>query len=119
MKLITAVIKPFRMEEVKEAIVAAGAEGATLREVRGFGRQKGQIEISQGSESCIDWLPKFEVTVAVPDELKDAVVSAIIKAANHDKIGDGKIFVTTLDEAIRIRTRETGDVALRDPTVTE
>lgn len=119
MKLITAVIKPFRMEEVKEAIVAAGAQGATCTEVKGFGRQKGQTEIYRGSEYEIDWLPKVKIEVAVSDELKDAVVAAIIKAANFGKIGDGKIFVLPIGEAIRIRTGETGDVALHDPRVTE
>jgi len=112
MKLITAIIKPFKMEEVKEALAATGIEGMTVTEVKGFGRQKGHTEIYRGSEYTVDFLPKVKLEVAVPSELSAKTIETIVKAARTGKIGDGKIFVTELEEAIRIRTDERGDVAL-------
>ena len=112
MKLITAIIKPFKMEEVKEALAATGIEGMTVTEVKGFGRQKGHTEIYRGSEYTVDFLPKVKLEVAVPGELAAKTIETIVKAARTGKIGDGKIFVTELEDAIRIRTDERGDVAL-------
>lgn len=112
MKLITAIIKPFKMEEVKEALAATGIEGMTVTEVKGFGRQKGHTEIYRGSEYTVDFLPKVKLEVAVPSELAAKTIETIVKAARTGKIGDGKIFVTELEDAIRIRTDERGDVAL-------
>jgi len=112
MKLITAIIKPFKSDDVREALSELGISGMTLTEVKGFGRQKGHTELYRGAEYVIDFLPKVKLEVAVPDELSDAVVEAICKAANSGQIGDGKIFVSALEQTIRIRTGETGNDAL-------
>jgi nitrogen regulatory protein P-II 1 len=112
MKLITAIIKPFKLEAVKEALTAIGVEGMTVTEVKGFGRQKGHTEIYRGSEYTVDFLPKAKIEIAVIDDMKDKVITAIAAAAKTGKIGDGKIFVTPLDEVIRIRTEEHGDAAV-------
>jgi nitrogen regulatory protein PII len=112
MKLITAIIKPFKLEAVKEALTALGVEGMTVTEVKGFGRQKGHTEIYRGSEYTVDFLPKAKVEVAVSDDLKDKVVVAITNAAKTGKIGDGKIFVTHIEDMIRIRTDEHGEAAM-------
>ena len=112
MKLIIAIIKPFKLEEVKEALAAAGIEGMTVTEVKGFGRQKGHTEIYRGSEYTVDFLPKVKVEVAVPDDIAGKAIDAIAKAAKTGKIGDGKIFVSSVDEAIRIRTEEKGEAAV-------
>ena len=112
MKLITAIIKPFKSDEVREALSELGVSGMTLTEVKGFGRQKGHTELYRGAEYQIDFLPKAKLEVAVEDSLADQVVEAICKIANTGKIGDGKIFVSNLDQTIRIRTGETGNDAL-------
>ncbi len=112
MKLITAIIKPFKLEEVKEALSEIGIEGMTVTEVKGFGRQKGHTEIYRGSEYTVDFLPKVKLEIAVADDTVGKTVETIIKAAKTGKIGDGKIFVTPLDEVIRIRTDERGDAAI-------
>ena len=112
MKLIIAIIKPFKLEEVKEALAAAGVEGMTVTEVKGFGRQKGHTEIYRGSEYTVDFLPKVKLEIAVDDSQTDAVIEAIRSSANTGKIGDGKIFVTPLEQVIRIRTGESGPDAL-------
>jgi nitrogen regulatory protein P-II 1 len=112
MKLIIAVIKPFKLEEVKEALAKIGVEGMTVTEVKGFGRQKGHTEIYRGSEYTVDFLPKIKLEIVTPDDRADAAIAAIIKAAKTGKIGDGKVFVSTVNEAIRIRTDEKGDKAL-------
>src|SRR3954470_8486915 len=108
MKLIIAIIKPFKLEEVKEALSAAGIEGMTVTEVKGFGRQKGHTEIYRGSEYTVDFLPKVKLEVAVSDEQAGKVVGAIQNSAKTGKIGDGKIFVVPLDQIVRIRTGESG-----------
>ncbi len=112
MKLIIAVIKPFKLEEVKEALAAAGIEGMTVTEVKGFGRQKGHTEIYRGSEYTVDFLPKVKIEVAVSDEVAGKAIDAIAKAAKTGKIGDGKIFVVPLEEIVRIRTDERGESAV-------
>jgi nitrogen regulatory protein PII len=112
MKLITAIIKPFKADDVREALSALGVSGMTLTEVKGFGRQKGHTELYRGAEYVIDFLPKVKLEIAVSDELSDQVVEAICKAANSGQIGDGKIFVSNLEQTIRIRTGETGNDAL-------
>ncbi len=112
MKKIEAIIKPFRLTDVKDALNEIGIQGLTVSEVKGFGRQKGHTEIYRGSEYTVDFLPKIKIETAVPDNVKDAAVAAIIKAAKTGKIGDGKIFVSTLEEVIRIRTEERGDSAV-------
>ena len=112
MKLIVAVIKPFRLEEVKDALAAVGVEGLTVSEVKGFGRQKGHTEIYRGNEYTVDFLPKAKLEIAVPDELVGAVVEAIASAARTGKIGDGKIFVLPLEDVVRIRTGERGEAAV-------
>jgi nitrogen regulatory protein P-II 2 len=112
MKMIKAVIKPFKLDEVRDALTAVGIEGMTVSEVRGFGRQKGHTELYRGAEYVVDMLPKIEVEVVVPDARADTVVEAIRKAANTGRIGDGKIFVTQVLDAIRIRTGERGEEAL-------
>jgi nitrogen regulatory protein P-II 1 len=112
MKLITAIIKPFKLEEVKDALSTVGIEGMTVTEVKGFGRQKGHTEIYRGSEYTVDFLPKVKLEVAVGDDLVGKIVDTIVKSAKTGKIGDGKIFVTPLDEVIRIRTEERGDAAI-------
>src|SRR5881397_2077170 len=108
MKKIEAVIKPFKLEDVKEALAAVGVEGMTVCEVKGFGRQKGHTEIYRGSEYTVDFLPKLKVEIVLADADTDAAVAAILKAAKTGKIGDGKIFVSSVDEAVRIRTEERG-----------
>ncbi|MDQ3259454.1 MAG: P-II family nitrogen regulator [Burkholderiales bacterium] len=112
MKLISAVIKPFKLDEVREALSAIGVQGITVTEVKGFGRQKGHTELYRGAEYVVDFLPKIKIDVAVKTELLDQVIEAIEKAANTGKIGDGKIFVFELEQVIRIRTGETGADAL-------
>lgn len=112
MKLITAVIKPFKLEAVKEALTAVGIEGMTVTEVKGYGRQKGHTEIYRGSEYTVDFLPKAKIEIAVTDDMKEKAVMAITAAAKTGKIGDGKIFVVPLEEVIRIRTEEHGDSAI-------
>jgi nitrogen regulatory protein P-II 1 len=112
MKLIIAIIKPFKLEEVKEALAAAGIEGMTVTEVKGFGRQKGHTEIYRGSEYTVDFLPKVKLEVAVGDETAGKAVDTIVKAAKTGKIGDGKVFVLPMDEVVRIRTDERGESAV-------
>ena len=112
MKLITAIIKPFKADEVREALSDVGVSGVTLSEVKGFGRQKGHTELYRGAEYTIDFLPKIKIEIAVKDDLVDQVKNAIIKSASSGKIGDGKIFVSPIDEVIRIRTGETNEDAL-------
>jgi len=112
MKLIIAIIKPFKLEEVKEALAAAGIEGMTVTEVKGFGRQKGHTEIYRGSEYTVDFLPKVKLEVAVSDDVAAKAIDAIAKAARTGKIGDGKIFVVPLEEVVRIRTDERGEKAV-------
>jgi nitrogen regulatory protein P-II 1 len=112
MKKIEAIIKPFKLEDVKEALAEIGIEGMTVTEVKGFGRQKGHTEIYRGSEYTVDFLPKIKIETVVADTVKDAAVAAIIKAAKTGKIGDGKIFVTAIEEATRIRTDEKGESAV-------
>jgi len=112
MKKIEAIIKPFKLEEVKEALSGLGIEGMTVSEVKGFGRQKGHTEIYRGSEYTVDFLPKIKVEVVVTDPQLNEAVDAIVKAAKTGKIGDGKVFVSTVEEVIRIRTEETGEKAV-------
>ena len=112
MKLIVAIIKPFKLEEVKEALTASGIEGMTVTEVKGFGRQKGHTEIYRGSEYTVDFLPKVKLEVAVPNELVAKTVDLIVKAAKTGKIGDGKIFVSSIEQIVRIRTGETDEAAV-------
>jgi nitrogen regulatory protein P-II 2 len=112
MKLVTAIIKPFRLDDVRNALNEEGVHGMTVTEVKGFGRQRGHTELYRGAEYVVDFLPKSKVEVAVDDDLVDRVIEAIINAAKTGKVGDGKIFVTSLEQAIRIRTGETGDSAL-------
>ena len=112
MKKIEAVIKPFKLEEVKDALAEVGIEGMTVTEVKGFGRQKGHTEIYRGSEYTVDFLPKIKLEVVVADEVAEGAVKAITSAAHTGKIGDGKVFLSSIDEAIRIRTDETGNEAL-------
>jgi nitrogen regulatory protein PII len=112
MKLITAIIKPFKLDDVREALSDIGITGITVTEVKGFGRQKGHTELYRGAEYVVDFLPKVKVEVAVTEALLEQAVDCIIKAANTGKIGDGKIFVTNLEQAIRIRTGETGEQAI-------
>jgi nitrogen regulatory protein P-II 2 len=112
MKLITAVVKPFRLDDVRNALAEVGVQGMTVTEVKGFGRQRGHTELYRGAEYVVDFLPKVKVEVAVTDELVDRVVEAIIEAAKTGKVGDGKIFITNMDQVYRIRTGETGDQAI-------
>jgi len=112
MKKIEAIIKPFKLEEVKEALADLGIEGMTVSEVKGFGRQKGHTEIYRGSEYTVDFLPKIKIEVVVSDPVVESALAAIVKSAKTGKIGDGKVFVSPVDEAIRIRTDETGDKAI-------
>ena len=112
MKLIIAVIRPFKLDEVREALGEVGVSGLTVTEVKGFGRQKGHTELYRGAEYVVDFLPKIKIETVVPDERLEAVVEAIQVAAGTGKIGDGKIFVSPVDQAIRIRTGETGDDAV-------
>jgi nitrogen regulatory protein P-II 2 len=112
MKLITAIIKPFKLDEVREALSAIGVQGLTVTEVKGFGRQKGHTELYRGAEYVVDFLPKVKVEAAVADDVVDRVIEAIEAAARTGKIGDGKIFVSPLEQVVRIRTGETGQDAL-------
>jgi len=112
MKLISAVIKPFKLDDVREALSEIGVQGVTVSEVKGFGRQKGHTELYRGAEYVVDFLPKIKLEVAVPSDLEDQVVEAITRAAGTGKIGDGKIFVYDLGQVVRIRTGETGVAAL-------
>jgi len=112
MKKIEAIIKPFKLEDVKEALAGLGVEGMTVSEVKGFGRQKGHTEIYRGSEYTVDFLPKLKLEVVLADASTQAAVDAIIKAAKTGKIGDGKIFVSSIENAVRIRTEETGEKAV-------
>jgi nitrogen regulatory protein PII len=112
MKKVEAIIKPFKLEEVKEALAGVGVEGMTVSEVKGFGRQKGHTEIYRGSEYTVDFLPKIKVEVVLPDKLVAEVVEAVVKAAKTGKIGDGKVFISPIENAIRIRTEETGEKAV-------
>jgi nitrogen regulatory protein P-II 2 len=112
MKLVTAIIKPFKLDDVREALSDMGVQGVTVTEVKGFGRQKGHTELYRGAEYVVDFLPKVKIEAAVDDALVDQVIEAISNSANTGKIGDGKIFVVNLEQAIRIRTGETGPEAL-------
>ena len=112
MKMITAIIKPFKLDDVRHALHEAGVEGMTVIEVKGFGRQKGHTELYRGAEYVVDFLPKIKLEVAVSSDQVDRVIEAIISAANTGKIGDGKVFVTSLEQVVRIRTGETGRDAL-------
>ena len=112
MKLVTAIIKPFKLDDVREALSEIGVQGITVTEVKGFGRQKGHTELYRGAESVVDFLPKVMVEAAVATDMTDKVIEAISNAANTGKIGDGKIFVSSLEQTVRIRTGETGPEAL-------
>ena len=112
MKLITAIIKPFKLDEVREALSERGVEGLTISEVKGFGRQKGHTELYRGAEYQVDFLPKIKIEIAVSDDLLESAIDAIATSAHTGSIGDGKIFVTTIDNVIRIRTGETGNEAI-------
>ena len=112
MKLVTCIIKPFKLDDVREALSEVGVQGMTVIEVKGFGRQKGHTELYRGAEYVVDFLPKVKIEVALEEDLLDKVIAAISKAANTGKVGDGKIFVTTLEEVVRIRTGETGPEAV-------
>jgi nitrogen regulatory protein PII len=112
MKLISAIIKPFKLEEVKEALAEIGIEGMTVTEVKGFGRQKGHTEIYRGSEYTVDFLPKVKIEIAVSSDIAEKAVETIVAAAKTGKIGDGKIFVIPIEESVRIRTDERGDAAI-------
>ena len=112
MKMVTAIIKPFKLDDVREALAEVGVQGITVTEVKGFGRQKGHTELYRGAEYVVDFLPKMKIELAVSAELLEQVVEALTSVARTGKIGDGKIFVTDLEQAIRIRTGETGDEAL-------
>ena len=112
MKKIDAIIKPFKLEEVKEALASVGVQGLTVSEAKGFGRQKGHTEIYRGSEYTVDFLPKIKVEVVVPNSLAQQAVDAIVRAARTGKIGDGKVFVSNVESAIRIRTEESGEEAV-------
>jgi nitrogen regulatory protein P-II 2 len=112
MKLITAIIRPFKLDDVRDALAQAGATGMTVTEVKGYGRQKGHTELYRGAEYVVDFVPKIRIEVAVEDAQTEAVLEAICEAARTGKVGDGKIFVSALDQAVRIRTGESGDEAL-------
>ena len=112
MKLVSAIIKPFKLQEVREALVEAGVEGLTITEVKGYGRQKGHTEMYRGAEYSVDTLPKIKLDILVDDEKTQNVVDVIVKIANTGKIGDGKIFISSVDDVIRIRTGETGSEAI-------
>ena len=112
MKLVTAIVKPFRLDDVRNALSEAGIQGMTVSEVKGFGRQRGHTELYRGAEYVVDFLPKAKIEIAVSDDMAERVVDAIIAAAKTGKVGDGKIFVTNLEQVWRIRTGETGDGAL-------
>lgn len=112
MKLITAIIKPFKLDDVREALSEVGVQGMTVTEVKGFGRQKGHTELYRGAEYVVDFLPKVKIETAVGDDMLEQAIEAITKSANTGKVGDGKIFVTALEEVVRIRTGETGAEAV-------
>ena len=112
MKLVTAIIKPFKLDDVREALSEIGIQGMTVTETKGFGRQKGHTELYRGAEYVVDFLPKIKLEAAIADDKVDDVISSITKAAGTGKIGDGKIFVSSLEQVVRIRTGETGDEAL-------
>jgi nitrogen regulatory protein P-II 2 len=112
MKLVSAIIKPFRLDDVRNALSEVGVAGMTVTEVKGFGRQRGHTELYRGAEYVVDFLPKTKIDIAVPDNLVDQVIEAVANSAQTGKVGDGKIFVTSLEQAVRIRTGETGDGAL-------
>jgi nitrogen regulatory protein P-II 2 len=112
MKLITAIVKPFKLDDVREALSEIGVQGITVTEVKGFGRQKGHTELYRGAEYVVDFLPKVKIEAAVADSVVDQTIEAITKAANTGKIGDGKVFVAPLEEVVRIRTGETGEDAI-------
>ena len=112
MKIITAIIKPFKLDDVRQALGEIGVQGLTVAEVKGFGRQKGHTELYRGAEYVVDFLPKVKLEVAIDDDLVDQVIDAITSSANTGKIGDGKIFVTNLEQVVRIRTGESGPAAL-------
>ena len=112
MKKIEAIIKPFKLEDVKEALSGLGVEGMTVSEVKGFGRQKGHTEIYRGSEYTVDFLPKIKLDIVLPDAKVDEAIGVIVKAAKTGKIGDGKVFVSSVEEAVRIRTEEKGEAAV-------
>ncbi len=112
MKFVTAIIKPFKLDDVRDALAEVGVQGVTVTEVKGFGRQKGHTELYRGAEYVVDFLPKVKIEVAIDSKMLDRVIEAITKAARTDKIGDGKIFVTDLEHVVRIRTGETGKDAL-------
>lgn len=112
MKLVTAIVKPFKLDDVREALSEIGVQGITVTEVKGFGRQKGHTELYRGAEYVVDFLPKVKIDIAVKADMLDQVIEAVTKAANTGKIGDGKIFVSALEQAIRIRTGESGPDAL-------
>ena len=112
MKKVEAIIKPFKLDEVKEALQEAGIQGLSVTEVKGFGRQKGHTELYRGAEYVVDFLPKVKIEVILSDDMVDTAIEAIVAAARTDKIGDGKIFVSPIEQAIRIRTGETGDDAV-------
>ncbi len=112
MKMVTAIVKPFKLDDVREALSKIGVQGITVTEVKGFGRQKGHTELYRGAEYVVDFLPKVKIETAVSDEIVENVIDAITNAANTNKIGDGKIFVSNLKQTIRIRTGETGEEAL-------
>ena len=112
MKLITAIVKPFKLDDVRESLSEIGVQGITVTEVKGFGRQKGHTELYRGAEYVVDFLPKVKIEVAVSEDLMDQTIEAITRSANTGKIGDGKVFVSPLEQVIRIRTGETGNEAL-------
>ena len=112
MKIVSAIIKPFKLDNVREALSSLGVTGLTVYEVKGFGRQKGHTELYRGAEYVVDYIPKMKLEVAIDDELLDSVIDAIVESAQTGKIGDGKIFVTNLESVVRIRTGETGSEAL-------
>ena len=112
MKLVTAIIKPFKLDDVRESLSSIGVQGITVSEVKGFGRQKGHTELYRGAEYAVDFLPKVKIEVAISDSMLDQTIDAITTAANTQKIGDGKIFVTELEQILRIRTGETGEEAV-------
>ena len=112
MKLVTAIIKPFKLDDVREALAGIGVQGVTVTEVKGFGRQKGHTELYRGAEYVIDFLPKVKIEIAVSEGLLDQTIDAVTKAANTGKIGDGKVFVSSLEQVIRIRTGESGEEAI-------
>lgn len=112
MKKVEAIVKPFKLEEVKDALSEIGVEGMTVSEVKGFGRQKGHTEIYRGSEYTVDFLPKIKIEIVLPDELVDTAVKTIVRSAKTGKIGDGKVFIAPIEQAVRIRTDEKGDEAV-------